>query len=152
MSGKLYKYIKIACIIIATAAVVFLLYKIQFYRAHRFIVVLPMMPLILLPVVIVLYKWVNMDFDGFKEWFFNTRATNATLTCKKGHTSRVWVNYSGRGIHQNDVHGDWGLSYRIGGSPTITPETCPECGAQWSIPHKHHEHKLNLDEQYDNKY
>lgn len=74
--------------------------------------------------------------------------SNATLTCKHGHTCGVWINYSGRGWYSHDEHGNWGLTYRIGGSPTVSPETCPKCGAPWSIPNKHHEsHEYNSNDQ-----
>lgn len=152
MTGNLNKLLKIALIIIALAATAFIVFSMHVFSWHSFFVFLSMIPLIALLVFVVLYKWVNTDSNQFNDWLFHKPITNASLTCKNGHTSRVWVDYSGGGWDQSDVHGIWGPSYRIGGSPTITPETCPECGAQWLTPQKHHEHKLNLDEQYNNKY
>ncbi len=153
MSGDLIKISKIAFIIIATAATLFFVFSTHIFTWNMFLKDLPIIPLSImlggLPLAIILYKWVNMDSDQFNDWF-SKPIMNATLTCKNGHTCRVWVSYSGRGFYYKDIHGDWGMTYRIGGSPIVNPDTCPECGAPWSVPHKHHEH--NLDEKHNKKH
>lgn len=76
------------------------------------------------------YIFMNKGIDGF----FNT-PTNATLTCKNGHTCRVWVQFDGRGRWYDSEKGEYKL--HIGGGPAVIPDTCPECGARWEVPHKH---------------
>jgi hypothetical protein len=57
---------------------------------------------------------------------------NATLTCKNGHTSRVYVDT----ISPNRKR-KWGGGVDYWNVGIIRPEECPECGAPWRVPHKH---------------
>jgi hypothetical protein len=73
---------------------------------------------------------------------YQKHSSNATLTCKNGHTCRVRVNSSRRSWRQNNTEPD--LIYPGGGEPTITPKRCPKCGADWQVPHKR-DKPLTLD-------
>jgi hypothetical protein len=91
--------------------------------------------------IIYLIKWVMSSFQ-LKLWDGN--ASNATLTCKNGHTCRVWVNLIGWGPSYTMNKGE--ILYNVGGHDVrrdskVDPEFCPECGAGWLIPNKHNRHK-----------
>jgi hypothetical protein len=72
--------------------------------------------------------------------------SNATLTCKNGHTHRAWVNLNPHGFVRNYLKG--GITFHVNGEPIIRPERCPECGARWEVPHKHK--KQNTSDHYGN--
>jgi hypothetical protein len=102
-------------------------------------------PVILLSVsgvivsLLIIVSWALEPFS-FNSWF--DPSTNATLTCKNGHKSRVWVDLSGRSsiyLERREI------IYNVDGHDVrkysiITPELCPECGAEWLVPDKHHKH------------
>ena len=86
----------------------------------------PLLVLSAFPVSLIIYIWLTKGLDGF-----NRPITNATLTCKNGHTGRVWVNTSFRG-------GFYMGTYKVSGSTIIIPDACPKCGAEWEVPDKKH--------------
>jgi hypothetical protein len=72
--------------------------------------------------------------------------SNATLTCKNGHTCRVWVDLTGREIYYPGNRGMDEMIYTVDGHDfrkklKVMPVCCPECGAEWQVPNKHNGHK-----------
>ena len=107
-------------------------------------------PVILLTVsgviisLVIIVSWAVEPFQ-FNSWF--DPSTNATLTCKNGHTGRVWVDLFGRS--SNDLERSE-IIYNVDGHDVrkyskITPEFCPECGAEWLVPDKHNKHTRKLN-------
>jgi hypothetical protein len=87
--------------------------------------------------LIIIFSWVLEPFQ-FNSWF--DPSSNATLTCKNGHTGRVWVDLFGWNSNDPDRNE---IVYNVDGHDVrkyskITPEYCPECGAEWLVPNKHH--------------
>lgn len=89
--------------------------------------------------LIIIFSWAIEPFQ-FNSWF--EPLTNATLTCKNGHTGRVWVDlfdWSYNNVERREI------VYNVEGHDVrkyskVTPEFCPECGAEWLVPDKHHKH------------
>jgi len=84
------------------------------------------------------------NLDNFDSW---NEPSNATLTCKNGHTCRVWVDLTGTESYYfpgNPAEGE--MIYTVEGhdfrrKSRIRPECCPKCGAEWLVPNKHNGNK-----------
>jgi hypothetical protein len=89
--------------------------------------------------VVIILNLLNLD-SGHE-------SSNATLTCKNGHTCRVWVDLTGTESSYfpgNPAKGE--MIYSVGGhdfrrKSRIRPECCPKCGAEWLVPNKHNGNK-----------
>jgi hypothetical protein len=93
--------------------------------------------------VLIIYfiRWIINHPPNFVSGDIETG--NATLTCKNGHSCRVWVNLNGWDV--DDV-GESGIIYNIDGHDIrnyskVSPVCCPECGAEWLVPSKHNGRK-----------
>ena len=151
MDGRPGRVIKLAIsVLVPTALLVFIVLYAQSRLSPdmftRFLSEVPMLfMMVYLPVAIMIFVFLDRGLDGFLNWLwpddYSGYPTNAMMTCKKGHTCRVWVQFSGRGWW----HDSWGggYIYHPGGHPAIIPESCPECGARWEVPGKHN-HRKNL--------
>jgi hypothetical protein len=92
---------------------------------------------------------------GFINYFFGFHLPEKEiLTCKHGHECEVQVQLKGRGTWHDFIK--YGTTHNVDRVPKITPSTCPECGAHWILPHKHHHKSTTLDPYYPyypyNKY
>lgn len=142
-------YITIAIVIIICMLLWFIQKYVAISRPIKFLIA------IILPIfiMIILYVFFSDDFPilnliayfpavfvfGFIGTLFllNRKSpSNATLTCKNGHTCRVWINSNPHGFARSYTKG--GVIFTVGEEPIIRPENCPKCGASWQKPHKHH--------------
>jgi hypothetical protein len=94
-------------------------------------------------ILIIYLIWWLTNNPGFFDWWHEaSHSGNATLTCKNGHSCRVWVDLFGwnsdydEGFYYNDI------VYNIEGHEVrrdskVNPQFCPECGAEWLVPNKH---------------
>jgi hypothetical protein len=97
--------------------------------------------------IIYLIWWLTNNPNYFDSWNETLRSTgNATLTCKNGHSSRVWIDLTGWNSNYEDGFYKNEIIYNVNGhdvriDSNISPQVCPECGAEWLLPHKHNGHK-----------
>jgi hypothetical protein len=94
----------------------------------------------------IVFKWATMDAEHFNKWSdeklsLDGEGGNANLTCKNGHTCRVLVNFSAPAYGENYMYRITGNPYLKPNAPYVTPESCPECGAEWVVPHRHKPYK-----------
>jgi hypothetical protein len=92
----------------------------------------------------IVFKWATMDAEHFNKWsdekLSGGDGGNANLTCKNGHTCRVLVNFSAPAYGENYMYRITGNPYLKPNAPYVMPESCPECGAEWVVPHRHKPH------------